>query len=68
MLGGPAGGQALLRSFATTPQVRVVELPGSGPATARSYDPAGRLVAVAIGPGGWLRAPVVPGGFTVATR
>jgi hypothetical protein len=68
VLGGAAGGQALLRSFAAAPRVRAVDLPGTGPATARSYDPAGRLVAVVTSPGGRLRAPVAPGGFTVATR
>ncbi len=76
MLGGASslqptssgGGQALLRSFATSTQRRTVELPGQGPATVRSYDQHGRLVAEARFPSGTVTASVAPGGFTVATR
>jgi hypothetical protein len=68
VLGGAGGGQALARSFATSRQVRTLDLPGAGPASARSYDPAGRLVEVATSPDGHLRVPVVPGGFTLASR
>ncbi len=45
-----------------------LDLAGSGPASARSYDRAGRLVEVAASPDGHLRVPVAPGGFTVASR
>ena len=68
VLGGSGGGQAVARSFARHREVRVVDLAGSGPASARSYDRSGRLVEVATSPGGHLRVPVAPGGFTVATR
>ena len=68
VLGGSGGGQAVARSFARHHEVRVVDLAGSGPASARSYDRSGRLVEVATSPGGHLRVPVAPGGFTVATR
>jgi hypothetical protein len=37
-------------------------------ASARSYDPAGRLVEVVTSPDGHLRVPVAPGGFTLASR
>ena len=68
VLGGSGGGQAVARSFARHREVRVLDLAGSGPASARSYDRAGRLVEVVTSPGGHLRAPVAPGGFTVASR
>jgi hypothetical protein len=68
VLGGSGGSQAVARSFARHREVRVVDLAGSGPARARSYDSTGRLVEVATSPGGHLRVPVAPGGFTVATR
>jgi hypothetical protein len=68
VLGGAGGGQALARSFADHRQVRTLDLAGSGPASARSYDRAGRLVEVAASPDGHLRVPVAPGGFTVASR
>ena len=68
VLGGSGGGQAVARSFARHREVRVVDLAGSGPASARSYDRTGRLVEVATSPGGHLRVPVAPGGFTVASR
>ena len=68
VLGGAGGGQALARSFARHREVRVLDLAGSGPASARSYDRAGRLVEVAASPDGHLRVPVAPGGFTVASR
>jgi hypothetical protein len=68
VLGGSGGGQAVARSFARHREVRVVDLAGSGPASARSYDRSGRLVEVATSPGGHLRVPVAPGGFTVASR
>ena len=68
VLGGSGGGQAVARSFARDREVRVVDLAGSGPASARSYDRTGRLVEVTTSPGGHLRAPVAPGGFTVASR
>ncbi|HEY6709303.1 MAG TPA: hypothetical protein VJB61_17120 [Actinomycetota bacterium] len=68
VLGGSGGGQAVARSFARHREVRVIDLAGSGPASARSYDRTGRLVEVATSPGGHLRVPVAPGGFTVATR
>ena len=62
------GGQAVARSFARHREVRALDLAGSGPASARSYDRAGRLVEVVTSPGGRLRVPVAPGGFTVASR
>ena len=68
VLAGGGGGQAVARSFARHREVRVLDLAGSGPASARSYDRAGRLVEVVTSPGGHLRAPVAPGGFTVASR
>jgi hypothetical protein len=68
VLGGDGGGQALARGFATQCEVRAIDLAGAGPASARSYDPAGRLVEVATSPDGHLRVPVAPGGFTVASR
>jgi hypothetical protein len=68
VLAGAGGGQALARSFANRREVRAVDLAGSGPATARSYDRSGRLVEVATSPDGHLRLPVAPGGFTVASR
>ena len=68
VLGGAGGGQALARSFATRREVRALELAGTGPASARSYDPAGRLVEVVASPDVHLRVPVAPGGFTLASR
>jgi len=68
VLGGAGGGQALARSFATRREVRTLDLAGSGPASARSYDPAGRLVEVVTSPNGHLRVPVAPGGFILASR
>jgi hypothetical protein len=68
VLAGDGGGQALARSFATHREVRTLELAGSGPSTARSYDAAGRLVELATSPDGHLQAPVAPGGFTLASR
>jgi hypothetical protein len=68
VLGGSGGGQAVARSFARQREVRVLDLAGSGPSSARSYDRAGRLVEVAASPDGHLRVPVAPGGFTVASR
>ena len=68
VLAGGGGGQAVARSFARHREVRVLDLAGSGPASARSYDRAGRLVEVVTSPGGRLRVPVAPGGFTVASR
>jgi hypothetical protein len=68
VLGGSGGGQAVARSFAGHREVRVIDLAGSGPASARSYDRTGRLVEVTTSPGGHLRVPVAPGGFTVASR
>jgi len=68
VLGGNGGGQALARSFAARPEVRTLDLAGSGPASARGYDRSGRLVAVVTSPDGHIRVPVAPGGFTVASR
>jgi hypothetical protein len=68
LLGGGAGGQGVLRSFATTRETRSVTLPGAGPITARSYSTSGRLVTVATDPSGTVEAPVAPRGFTVVTR
>src|SRR5215207_8081032 len=68
VLAGGGGGQAVARSFARHREVRVLDLAGGGPASARSYDRAGRLVEVVTSPGGHLRVPVAPGGFTVASR
>jgi hypothetical protein len=68
VLGGAGGGQALARSFATRREVRTLDLAGGGPASARSYNPAGRLVEVVTSPDGHLRVPVAPGGFTLASR
>ena len=48
--------------------MRTLDLPGGGPASARSYDPAGRLVEVVTSPDGHLRVPVAPGGFTLASH
>jgi hypothetical protein len=56
------------RSFARHREVRVIDLAGTGPASARGYDRTGRLVEVTTSPSGHLRVPVAPGGFTVATR
>jgi len=68
VLAGDGGGQAVARSFATHREVRTLDLAGSGPASARSYDRAGRLVELATSPDGHLRVPVAPGGFTLASR
>jgi hypothetical protein len=68
VLGGSGGGQAVARSFARHREVRVLDLAGSGPASARSYDRTGRLVEVAASSTGHLRVPVAPGGFTMASR
>ncbi len=65
-LGGPGGGQALLRSFASVPRHHAVQL-GSGPVTAYSYDAQGRLVSTAQGRGGHVDALVVAGGFTTVS-
>ena len=48
--------------------MRTLDLPGGGPASARSYDPDGRLVEVVTSPDGHLRVPVAPGGFTLASH
>jgi hypothetical protein len=67
-LGGPGGGQALLRSFASQLRHHVISL-GSRPVTAYSYDAKGRLVTETKGGQGSVDAPVIAGGFTtVATN
>jgi hypothetical protein len=68
VLAGDGGGQAVARSFATHREVRTLDLAGSGPASARSYDRTGRLVELATSLDGHLRVPVAPGGFTLASR
>ncbi len=65
-LGGPGGGQALLRSFASRPVHQVVHLGGDA-VTAYSYDAQGRLVGTAEGGHGSVDAPVAAGGFTTVT-
>ena len=68
VLSGTSGAQALLRSFAAAVQWAPVRVPGSGPATVRSYDATGRLMATATAAGSVITARVEPGGFTYATR
>lgn len=68
VLAGRNGGTALLRSTASAVMQARVAVPGSGRATVRSYDAAGRLRAVRHASGATLRVAVLPGGFTVATR
>jgi hypothetical protein len=68
VLGGPSGGQALLRSFAHGARTQPITLPGAGPTTARAYDQRGALVAVVASGSGTVPAPVAPGGFTLVTR
>jgi hypothetical protein len=68
VLGGSDGGQALLRSFARNPRTQAITLEGTGPITARSYDPRGVLIAVATSRSGTVAAPVAADGFTLVTR
>jgi hypothetical protein len=69
LLGGDAaGGQGVLRSFATARTTRSVTLPGAGPISARAYTRTGRLVASLSDPSGTIEAPVAARGFTVVTR
>ena len=65
--GGPRA-QALLRSFDDARRRVAVELPGSGEATAASYDARGRLVGRARTRGARIEVTVAPGGFTIAER
>ena len=67
LLGGQAGGQALLRSFSETREARPLVLAGTGPMRARSYDARGRLIRSAVVPSGG-RVRIEPGGFTYVTR
>ena len=48
--------------------MKLARATASGPASARSYNPAGRLVEVVTSRNGHLRVPVAPGGFTLASR
>ncbi len=68
VLHGAEGGTALLQNADRRQRVAQVDLPGSGVATVRSYDAAGRLQAVTSSTGQVVDAPVRPGGFTVVTR
>jgi hypothetical protein len=68
VLHGADGGTALLQNADGRPQVAQVGLPGSGAATVRSYDSAGRLQQVTTATGPVVDARVTPGGFTVVTR
>jgi hypothetical protein len=68
VLHGSDGGTALLQNADGRRQVAQVELPGSGAATMRCYDAAGRLQQATTSTGPVVDAPVAPGGFTVVTR
>ena len=68
VLHGAEGGTALLQNADGRRQVAQVDLPGTGAATVRSYDAAGRLQSVTTSTGPVVDAPVAPGGFTVVTR
>jgi hypothetical protein len=68
VLGGSDGGQALLRSFARSPRTQAITLQGTGPTTARSYDPRGVLIAAVTSRSGTVAAPVASDGFTLVTR
>jgi hypothetical protein len=68
VLGGSDGGQALLRSFARSPRTQAITLQGTGPTTARSYDPRGALIAAVTSRSGTVAAPVASDGFTLVTR
>jgi hypothetical protein len=59
---------ALLRSAARTPQTVTVQVPGSASATIETYDATGVRRNRTTAPGPALRAPVLPGGFTVIRR
>ena len=67
-LRGGSRAQALLRSFDDAPRRVAVALPGSGEATAASYDARGRLVRRARTRGPRIIVAVPPGGFTIAER
>jgi len=70
LLEGDNQAQGLLRSFAHRTRQQSISLAAHGEVIARSYDDRGRLVDVASGRGGRIRATVAPGGFTIirATR
>jgi hypothetical protein len=68
VLHGADGGTALLQNADGRPRVAQVGLPGTGVATVRSYDAAGRLQQATTATGPVVDAQVTPGGFTVVTR
>ena len=65
---GGGDGFALLHSAARSPRTATVHVPGTGPATVRSYDDSGRLVHRSTDPAGTVTALVLPGGFTLIRR
>jgi hypothetical protein len=59
---------ALLTSKSGTTEQRTVSLGGSGAATVRSYDRAGRLLGRQARAGADVRIAVAAGGFSIVTR
>jgi hypothetical protein len=59
---------ALLTSKSGTTEQRTVPLGGSGTATVRSYDRAGRLIDRQTRQGADVRISLAPGGFSIVTR
>ncbi len=59
---------ALLTSKSETTEQRTVPLGGSGTATVRSYDRAGRLIGRQTREGADVRISLAAGGFSIVTR
>ena len=68
VLAGPHGGTALVRNAGPRSETTDVAVPGASEARVRSYDDAGRLRAETTATGTTIRIPVLPGGFSIATR
>lgn len=68
VLEGDDSGAALLHSAARRTTTVEVELPGSGPATIRSYDSRGHQRGQTMMTGDIVAAPVLAGGFTLVSR
>jgi hypothetical protein len=67
VMNGDGHGTALLNSVARTPRTATVEVPGTGVATASSYDRHGRPAHRASGTGS-VRITIPAGGFAIVQR
>ncbi len=68
VLGGNGHGTALLRSASKKLERTLVDVPGYGRATVRSYDGYGRLLSAKVCDGRSVPVRIVPGGFVLVRR